>query len=137
MAMPSAELNYWAILVGAASNMFIGYIWYSKPVFANAWMRLIGKTEQDLKAKSGQAIGIMFILALLTSYVMAHFVDYTKADSFMDGATTGMWLWIGFVFTEMLSTNLFAQRPFKLSVITAGYQLVGLAVMGGILAAWK
>ena len=134
--MPSVELNFLAILAGAVSNMMIGYIWYSKPVFATAWMRLIGKTEADLKAKAGPALGFMFVLALLTSYVMAHFVDYTNATSFMDGIKTGVWLWLGFVFTEMVSTNMFAQRPFKLSVITAGYQLVGLAVMGGILAAW-
>lgn len=135
--MPSVELNYLAILAGAASNMAIGYVWYSPPLFANAWMKLIGKTEDDLKAKAGPAMGIMFVLALLTSYVLAHFVDYVDATTFMEGATTGLWLWLGFVFTEMVSTNMFAQRPFRLSVITAGYQLVGLAVMGGILAAWK
>jgi len=135
--MPSVELNYWAILVGAASNMFIGYVWYARPVFGNAWMKLIGKTEEDLKARAGPAMGVMVVLALVTSYVMAHFVDYTNAVNFFDGMVTGLWLWLGFVFTEMVSTNLFAQRPFKLSVVTSGYQLVGLSVMGGIVAAWR
>lgn len=135
--MPSAELNYLAIVTGAVSNMMIGYVWYSPPVFATAWMKLIGKTEDDLKAKAGPALGMMFVLALLTSFGLAHFVDHTNATSFIDGAVTGLWIWFGFVFTEMVSTNMFAQRPFKLSVITAGYQLVGLAVMGGILAVWK
>lgn len=116
--------------------MFIGYIWYARPVFGNAWMKLIGKTEEQLKAKQGPALGLMLVLALLTSYVLANFVDYTSATSFMEGAVTGFWLWLGFVFTEMVATNIFAQRPFQLSVITASYQLVGLAVMGGILAAW-
>jgi hypothetical protein len=135
--MPSAELNYWAILVGAASNMLIGYVWYARPVLGNTWMGLIGKTEEQLKAKAGPAMGLMVLLALLTSYVMAHFVDYTNSKTFMDGATTGIWVWLGFVFTEMVATNLFAQRPFKLSMITSGYQLVSLVVMGGILATWK
>lgn len=135
--MPTVELNYWAILVGGASNMIIGYIWYSMPVFGRSWINLIGKTEQELKAGSGRAIGVMVVLALITSFVMAHFVDYTNATSFMDGVITGVWVWLGFVATEMISTNIFAGRPLKLSVITTGFQLVGLAIMGGILAAWK
>ncbi len=135
--MPTVTLNYWAILVGAISSMVIGYIWYSMPVFGRAWMKLIGKTEQELKAKAGPAMGVMVVLALLTSYVMAHFVDYTNATTFMSGVATGLWLWLGFVVTEMISTNIFSGRPFKLSVITSGFQLVSLAVMGGILAAWK
>lgn len=135
--MFSVILNYWAIIVAAVATMVIGYIWYMMPVFGRTWMQLIGKQEADLKKAAGPAMGFMVVLSLLTAYILAHFVVYANASTWMDGAITGFWAWLGFGFTTIASMNIYAQRPWKLTFIDAGYRLVSLVVMGGILAAWK
>ncbi|MBI4092359.1 MAG: DUF1761 domain-containing protein [Candidatus Kerfeldbacteria bacterium] len=134
--MPSVTLNYWAILVATVAAMIIGYVWYAMPVFGRAWMRLIGKQEADLKTGRGPAMGVMVVMAFVKSYILVHFVSYANATTVTGGIVTGLWLWLGFVFTTIAATNVFAQRGWKLTFLDSGYHLVSLAVMGAILASW-
>lgn len=135
--LPEATINWWAILACTVASMMIGYVWYSMPVFGRMWMNLIGKTEADLKGKAGPAMGITVVLSFVSAYIFAHFLDYANATSWMDGKITGWWLWLGFVFTVMWTQNIFAQRPFKLTLINSGYHLVQFLVYGFILTVWK
>jgi len=135
--MPEVTVNYLAVLVCVAISMFLGYVWYSAPVFGRAWMNLIGKTEADLKKGAGSAMGFAVVLAFLTSYIMSHIIDFAKAETISRGLTTGFWVWLGFVFTTVAMQNVFAQRPMKLTVINAGYHLVQFLIIGAILAAWQ
>jgi len=41
--------EFFSILVPALVALPIGFIWYNPKVFGNAWMKTIGKTEQELK----------------------------------------------------------------------------------------
>ncbi|MBI3957148.1 MAG: DUF1761 domain-containing protein [Candidatus Kerfeldbacteria bacterium] len=134
--MPQADINYLAVLVAGLSSMVVGAIWYAKPLFGNAWMRLEGMTEEKAKQKMGVSYSGMFILALVLAYVLAHFVDYTNATTIGAGMTTGFWLWLGFVFTTKGASYLFGQKSMKLFFIDVGYHLVEILVMGAILASW-
>ncbi len=131
--LPEVSLNYWALLACTAASMMIGYAWYSLPVFGRAWMNLIGKTEADLQGRAGPAMGLTVVLSFIGAYIFAHILDYARATTWIDGLTTGWWLWFGFVFTVMWTQNLFAQRPFKLTLINSGYHLVQFLVYGVIL----
>lgn len=130
-------INYWAAGACVAGSMLLGYVWYSMPVFGRVWMVLVGKTEEDLKKGSGPAMGVAVILALLITYVMAHLISYTDADTVTEGLTTAAWLWLGFPFAVIAMQNIFALRPWKLTLITTGYHLVQFLMIGAILAMWK
>jgi hypothetical protein len=80
---------------------------------------------------------IAFVLSLVLVYVLAHFVQYTKATTAMAGIQTAFWLWLGFVVTTQLPTVLFEQRALGLFLINVGYQFVGCALAGAILAVWR
>ena len=135
--MPNVDVNFWAVLLAAVANMLIGSVWYSKALFANRWMALIGKSEEDIRASGSNTSYIwMMVGALVMAYVMAHFVSYAEADTVTQGAVIGLWTWLGFVVTTKLSDVLFEGRPAGLFVINVGYFLVALPVMGAILAAW-
>lgn len=134
--MPAVTINYWAVLVSALASMVLGFIWYSKPVFGKLWMREAGKTEEEAKKGAGTAYFGMVILALVLSYVMAHFVDYTNADTFALGVTTGFWTWLGFAFTTMGGMYLFEGRSSKLFWINTGFHLIEFMAIGAILAMW-
>ena len=45
-------MNVWAVLAAAIASMILGGLWYSPLLFANAWMRASGVTEE--KAKNGE-----------------------------------------------------------------------------------
>ena len=62
--MPATlDMNYLAVLAGAVISLAIGALWYSPPLFGNAWLALIGKTkeqaEQDLLAlREARAVAV-------------------------------------------------------------------------------
>ena len=42
------NLSLIAIVVAAVAGMVIGALWYSPLLFGNAWLKAIGKTEDEL-----------------------------------------------------------------------------------------
>lgn len=135
--MPEVSINYIAVLAAAIVNMLVGYIWYMPKVFGNAWMQLVGMTEEKAKQGSAKALSGMFVVALISNYVLAHFVDYAQASTFVEGMQVGFWAWLGFVGAVTFTMVAFDRRPFKWFLITNGYQLLILVVNGGLLAVWK
>lgn len=75
--------------------------------------------------------------SLVLVYILAHFVQYTKATTVMAGIQTAFWLWLGFIVTTQLATVIFEQRPLGLYLLNISYQLVGCALAGAILAIWR
>ncbi|KRT76156.1 MAG: hypothetical protein XU14_C0062G0007 [Armatimonadetes bacterium CSP1-3] len=135
--MPEVSINYLAVVVAAVASMIIGAIWYSPRVFGRMWMRLTGKTMDQMAGQSaGRGYLVTFIGSLVMAWVLAMFVDFTNATSIGAGAFTGFWVWLGFVATVGLAGVTFGGQPWGLYVLNMGNYLVTLAVMGAILAVW-
>lgn len=135
--MPEITLNYWAIIATTVFSMVLGSIWYSKVLFGNAWMRLVGLNPDKMKDGAMTAMVVMLIGAFVQSYVFAHVTDAFQGDTFMEGVTGGFFMWLGFVAAVSISEVFFNKRPWKLWLITAGYQFVNLIVGGVILSLWQ
>lgn len=135
--MPEIDVNIWAVLLGTVSSMVIGSVWYHPKVFYNTWARLAGIDLEKAKTTAGQAMGSMFVGAFITNYVLAHVIGYMNADTALEGVQTGWWMWLGFIGVVSVNEVFFGQRPVKLWLITAGYNLVNLLASGVILALWK
>jgi hypothetical protein len=135
--MPVAEINYGAVIVAGFLSMAIGFAWYSLSVFGKSWMKESKLTMKDIGNGPGSGYALVTIGSLLQAYVLAHFVDFTNATTWVEGAVTGTWIWIGFVGTAYAATYVFSQRSLKLWMIDAGYFLVVLMAQGAVLAAWK
>ncbi len=135
--MPVVDINYVAVIIAAAANMVLGAVWYSPVLFAKQWMELTGR--KDMNPAEGATVGYIIAAAasLVSAYVLAHFVVYTNAKDWMGGAVTGFWVWLGFVLTSHATHYMFEGRRKQLLAINVGYTLVGLVVMGAILAYWK
>lgn len=133
------KINYPAVAVAAVAYWLLGAVWYT--VFSAPFIALMRWTPEQLarieSEGAGRELGVALLASLLTSYVLAHFVKFTGADTASKGAQTGFWLWLGFVLTTNLSTVLFEQRPLGLYLINNGYHLVALLFMGALLAVWQ
>jgi hypothetical protein len=135
--MPEVSINYLAVLVAGVSAMVIGGIWYAKPVFGRKWQQMLKLDEAKMKQGAPMALGGMFVLALVTAYVLAHIVDYAQSTDWMGGLQAGAWVWLGFVVSSVAGNNLFERRPWGPVWIFLGNQLVTLLTMGVILAVWQ
>jgi hypothetical protein len=135
------KIKYPAVIVATLVHFILGGLWYSPLLFGNKFLQIIGWTPQQLEQMQAKGAAKELIVAFVTSlilvYVLAHFVQYTKATNAMAGIQTAFWLWLGFIATTNIATVLFEQRPLGLYLINAGYQLVGCALAGAILAVWR
>ncbi len=137
--MPTAIINYLAVFVAAIVSMVIGGFWYSPLLFGKNWaegMNFAPKDMLDMKKRANASYAINFLLLLLMAFVLAHFVDYAQATTFIEGVQAGFWVWLGFIATVSLGSVLWEGRPIQVYLINAGYQLVSLVMMGIILTLW-
>ncbi len=130
-------LNPWAILVCALFLWFLGAVWYSPLMFAKPWIAIVGRKMGE-KPK-GVVWGMLSSLIgdLLLALVLSHFVIWSGAATYAEGALLGLICWVGFVLAPLFPQHIYEGRPRIYFAINGGYWLVGLLVAGGILAAWR
>lgn len=134
--MDPSSLNVWAILVAALSTFLLGGVWYSPILFAKAWQKAAGLTDEQLaQGGQGKILGLSFVLALIMAGNLAPFL--AGPPDLVWGATAGFLAGAGWVATALGVIYLFERRPFKLWLINAGYQVLAFTLMGAILGAWK
>jgi hypothetical protein len=130
--------NHVAILVSALILWVLGALWYSPALFAKPWMALLG-IQRDAANRKSLVPGMISSLIgdLILSFALAHFVIWSGASSFGWGAFIGFLAWFGFVAAISFPQGIYENRPFKLFAINSGYWLVGLLIVGGLLAVWQ
>ena len=138
-------INYVAVVVAAVAQMVLGFLWYG-PIFGKPWMAMMGITEEKMKeaqAKGGmgKSYAIMAVGALVMSFVLAHAIVFATTYLLFYGVTAGITIgflnWLGFIAPVTMGSVLWEGKPWKLWVLNAGYYLVGLCIMGAIIAAWQ
>ena len=153
-------------LAAALSTFIVGFIWYNPKVFGNAWMKAEGLTDEQLKkGNMAKIFGLSFILAFVAGFMViptvvihqfgalgmvggdpelakpsyaAFLADYGDAfRTFKHGALHGTILGVGLVFPVIAINGLYSHKSWKLILITAGYWVVSLVIMGGIICGWS
>lgn len=134
--MESISFNFAAVFVAALLTFAIGGLWYSPLMFAKAWMRETGLSEERLKsAPMARTFGLSALAALVMAFNLAAFIGpkATLGFGLMAGAAAGL----GWVAMSLGVIYLFERRSFTLWLIDAGCQVVSYTLMGGLLALWK
>ena len=133
------KINYPAVIVAAILHWILGAVWYG--VFSSKFIELMAWTPAQMAAIESQSHTKDYILAFLSSlvltYILAHFLQYTKAVNISGGLQTAFWLWLGFVVTTQLPTVLFEGRKPGLYLLNIGYQFVACLAAGALLALWR
>ena len=144
--METTTPNFLAIIVMALVYMGIGWLWYSPKLFGNMIScptkmegrpetRVDGKTDEDKMCCWKSYVG-EFVLACIIGYVLSLFAIAMSFDTFVQGVKLGFWSWLGFVATTMFSKVLWTHKPIVNFYISAGFYLLMLVLMGGVLAVW-
>jgi hypothetical protein len=129
-------LNWLAILVATIAGFMLGGLWYG-PLFGKAWLRAIGKREEDL-GSAAIPLTLSFFTAFVTALLMALLINAIGGiKTVVDGALLGLYVGVGFIAAAMASDYAFCRWPKRLFLIQAGYRVIYSIIMGAILAVWR
>jgi len=133
-------MSFLILLAGGVVSIVVGSIWYG-PLFGRAWMLYLGATPEEAKKMAGSAMMkksylIAFLSSVVMTFVMKNFENYTGVYTFSRGVIFGTFMWLGFVVPVLLSNVLWEKKPWKIFMIGAGYYLVLLSLIGGMVAVW-
>lgn len=123
-----------AIVIAAICNMAIGFIWYSKWLFRDTWLKLIGMKAKEVKGDS-KTILSGAIVALLIAYFLEFFERHLGITTVSDGMFLGFCVWLGFVATTQVCSVIWCRKPWKLFFIDTGCKLLSFLVMSGVIGA--
>jgi hypothetical protein len=132
--MNMQTLNWWAILVAAASAFLVGGLWYSV-LFASAWKRA-NRFTADPPPAGPKGFAISFVLSLVMAFNLAMFLNDAKT-TLAWGATAGFLAGFGWVAMSLGIIAQFESRPWSYVAINGGYVTAALTLMGAILGAWR
>ena len=129
-----ANINYLAVVVAAVSSLLIGGVWFSPILFAAAWQREAGLTDEQVRTGAGKAMAGAFALALVIALNLGAFLGTHAGIAW--GAGAGALAGIGWATASLATVYLFERRSLLLIVIDGGYLAVSYAAMGAIIGAW-
>ena len=157
-------MNFYSLLTASLASLLIGFVWYNPKVFGTIWIRESGiKFDPDNKPNRLKMLLIHFICAFFMAVILqflvihqtavvsliggdakkglpsftAFMADYgTNFRTFKHGALHGTLTGLFFVMPLFGITALYEGRGFKYVLVAAGYWVISLAVMGGIICAW-
>ena len=125
----------WAVIV---LLHILGFLWYG-PIFGEPWMKMVGLNPATVEANPPSAgIWITNLIATVVPvYLLAILFQKMNISTLKTGAIWGFLIAFGFLHLTGMTSNMFADRPYALSWITGGYNMVALTLAGAILGAWK
>ena len=151
------------LMATALVPMLVGMLWYSKMAFGTSWMNINGFTDEDLKKGNMLVImGLSYVFSFFVAFslmgsvihqmgVMQLFAQAVPGSedalfyetfiakygdmhrSFGHGAFHGLLVGLFFISPLIAINALFERRSWKYIGIHAGYWIVTLAIMGGVL----
>ena len=135
--MDMSNINWLAVIVAAILSMVVGFVWYSKPVFLIPWLKGIGKEESFTQEANPTTFVFAFVSAIIEAIFVSFLLGTMGSTTLVSGLTAGFMIWLGFVFTTHWVNDLFSRRSFGFTLITSGYHLIMLLIMGALLAVWR
>jgi hypothetical protein len=137
------SVNYVAVLLAGLSAVIVGFIWYSPKIWYEPWLRLSKAVPKKETTTSSLILryGSVLLASLVTAYVLAYVsfvVNHFFRNSFvLDTVLSAFWLWVGFTLSRIYVHDRFENRPWRLSMINAGYELATVLIMAIIIGSMR
>ena len=138
--MPQVQINFLPVAAAAVVAFLIGGLWYSPLLFAKAWVRAHGYTDEqvaEMQKGAMKAYAVTLVCDFLIALAIAVLVSYIHMDRCVQGLKLGLLVWAGFAFPLGLAASMFSQKRITVFYIDTTYQLVYLVLMGAIITVWR
>ena len=160
------EINFIALLLAAIVTLVVGFIWYNPKVFGTIWMKENNLTIEQLRTGNMLKIfGFTYIFSVMITMTLmsltihqsgavgmvggppliasakpsfqAFMADYGMVyRTFKHGALHGFISGLFFALPVIGINGLFERKSWKYIFVHAGYWIVTLTLMGGIICAY-
>ncbi|MGH2488253.1 MAG: DUF1761 domain-containing protein [Candidatus Limnocylindria bacterium] len=134
------QLNWLAIIVGAAIYFVLGAVWYAPPVLGRAWQRSIGWDPSTTPPQMRIATYLIPAIAyLVTAVAVAMLAAATGSDTLESGLVLGLVLGVGFALARTAVDATFTPnlpQPWVWFAITGLYHLVGVIIVAVVVSVW-
>jgi hypothetical protein len=137
-------VNVLAVLLAVIVAFVANFVWFGPRTFYPVWARALGKDPSVTPGDGGLGMGVVFGLTVVGSVVMAltlcwvlqaAMAVYDKADaSPLFGTVTGAAVGVGIAAAATLGHRLFAGQGLTEWAIEVGGDILGLTLMGLVLA---
>ena len=135
--MNFSTLNWLAIIASTLAFFGFGAVWYSPFVFGKMWMKETGITaEAATKVNMVKTMGLTLVFSFVMSLNLALFMNSPEIGA-SQGAMYGFFTGFGWIAMAIFVSGQYEFRSTRYMLINAGYNVVGLTIMGLILGAWK
>ena len=153
------------LLASTLVPMVIGFLWYNEKTFGRIWMQETGMTREKAQgANMIKTFGFTILFSLMASVMLYQIVihqnglqslvmgdksietqEWLKAAllkygsnfrSFKHGALHGFMTGLFLILPAVGVSSQFEMKSWKYIFITAGYWMVSLMLMGGIICQW-
>lgn len=137
-----ANFDVVPVLIAALAAFAVGGAWYSPALFANAWMSGHGYSAEKMVAMRAtnppvRTMTITFVSLIVMAGVLELLMEWLRIRGVKPGIGFAVLLWLGFTATVTMISNVFSDKPLRVFLIDSGYQLVALAIMGGVIGGWR
>ena len=133
------RINHKVVWILIVVYFLIGWGWYA--IWGDTWLNLHAKTATDIeRTHSVGAYVFAFVAAIVVNYTLAVLIARTNPTSVWCGLRAALACWFAFVFMEYATISVFSAfetNPWPLICIDMGRPLLGFAISGYVLAAWR
>jgi hypothetical protein len=135
----NARINHIAVWVLVVVYFLIGWGWYA--ILGETWLNLHAKTATDIEhTHSAGAYVLAFVASIVINYALAWLISRFNATNAVAGLKIALLCWFAFLFVEYATISVFSAfetNPWPLVCIDMGRPLLGFAISGIVLGAWR
>ena len=130
-------MNYVAIIAGAFSVMLLGWIWFNPKVLGTPWMKEVGLTEDDMKNANPMTMVGALLMAVVIAWAFSRYASHTEEgmSQLVHGMYHGVMTALLFVAPVIVSKSLFEKKSLSWILIVAGYWVLAITILSGIVFA--
>ena len=130
------EVNYIAVLLASIIAFLVGWLWYSKIMFADVWMREMNFSPEDLGNPNVSMIG-SGVMILLISLGIGILIQWLDLSSLFSVLALGFSIWFLGSLPVELNGVFFGGKSKTLFFIHTGHKLAEILTISLIIGLWK
>lgn len=133
------DLNWLAVIVSTVAFFGLGGLWYSNVAFGKQWTKAVGWQPAEGESTPVALYLMPLATCLVSAVAVAMLAEATGSDTVGEGIVVGLVTGLGLAAMALLVTGFFdpkKPRPMVWVGITSGYHVVGLVIVGIIVASW-
>lgn len=130
------RINWLAILVALIAQQLLGFAWYTRVLFGEAWAAGIGKRADELAPAPGPFL-IAIVAGVLLPLGLSWVMHRGNVQGIKAGAIVGTGVGVAFIAPAVLMHEAFLGYPPLVLMIDSTKEIVGALLVGAILGAWR